>query len=379
MPKESPTTSSLWAGPTPHAWPWRGALVSSPSGPPVPRCARARAGRAQGSECCRSREGGGTLARAPSRGRGIGGAPRAATAGGTSHHSAWELGTQWHLVPSLRPTGIQRGTPRTKGGTPAAPGGGGGGDAAGGVRGALAVEQQPGRCGAPLQPRRDVVLWFQLGFWVGNARKGLQRGPRRRGWHQRAASLLPPPQLGATASTRRPGLCLPTGMGTWDTLSPCPQRRPPAPAAVGAGNPAAVGSHGDLMWHHAAPQPLPQPGCARTTLLTHCHLLGATEPPRGRSTWHTSPGPPQPPTTPFWSKPPGKHPQHQHGITPAPRPLRPPRSTNFFLGNLTFKAVVLVWPPAEAVPPVTAVPSLRPSLRRLLVSMQGSVRQFYSY
>lgn len=59
MPKESPTTSSLWAGPTPHAWPWRGALVSSPSGPPCPGVpVPGLAGLREASAAAAGREGG---------------------------------------------------------------------------------------------------------------------------------------------------------------------------------------------------------------------------------------------------------------------------------------------------------------------------------
>lgn len=385
MPKESPTTSSLWAGPTPHAWPGRGALVSSPSGPPVPRCPRDRAGRATGAGPSPARDqGSGAAAAGRERGHwhdlppgavafgDIGGAPRAATAGGTSHGSAWELGTQWHLVPSLRPTGIQRGTPRTKRGTPAAPGGGGGGegDAAGGVRGALAVmEQQPGRCGTPAPASPGCGTLVSAGILGWEREEGAAEGTP-------APRLAPGSRVSPATSPAwcrsqhpAPGALPPHGHGDLGHAVPMSPAPSPCPRRDGSRKPRSCGQpRGPAVAPRVPTLPhrpgvsLPRPGCASTTLLARCHLPGATKPPRGRSTWHTSPGPPHPPTTPFCSKPPREAPTApaQHHSGPAAASSSPQH--NFFLGNLTFKAVVLVRPPAEAVPPASAVPSLPPSL-----------------
>jgi len=242
MPKESPTTSSLWAGPqNPRSGagqaaavptqPWLGALVSSPPGIPVPRHRGPQAGRAQpgtgpGNRCCpRSCERVGTAARhLPPQDEVFGGAPGAATVAGTRQHSAWDLGTRWHLVPDLKPTG-SRGGPRGEGGTPAGLEEEGEGRLWGGSGGLWQwwSKAQAG-VGPPLrgaQPCQDAALWFQLGFWVGNTRKELERpspagdgAPCHSRHRRRATSLLPPPPA------------------WWHSQHPAPSAQHPAPRAL---------------------------------------------------------------------------------------------------------------------------------------------------
>lgn len=169
MPKESPTTSSLWAGPTPHAWPWRGALVSSPSGPPVSQCPHPRAGRATGAGLSPARNGGsdpregrGTLARPPPPGAvafgDIGGAP-----GGDTPSQCLAPGNTVASCPQPRTRWDPERHPEEKGGPQQPPEEEEGGDAAGGARGALAVmEQKPGGCGTRSSPagmRRFGFSW----------------------------------------------------------------------------------------------------------------------------------------------------------------------------------------------------------------------------
>lgn len=214
MPKESPTTSSLWAGPqNPRGGagqaaamptrPWRGALVSSPTSPPEPPVPRrpcpqgwqGDTGRAQprtgpGSRCCpRSRERGGTVARHLPPGAvafsGTGGAPRAATVVGTPQHSAWDLGTRWRLVPNLKPTDIQGDTPR-RSGDPGRTQRRTERRGCGGLWRAPAVmEQSPGGCGTPApgcpaSPGCGTLVSAGIAGW--ERKEGAGETLARRGW-----------------------------------------------------------------------------------------------------------------------------------------------------------------------------------------------------
>lgn len=208
----------------------------------------------------------------------------------------------------------------------------------------------------------EAALWFHMGFWVGGARPRCSAG----GWDEALLCPLLHPKA---------QLCHPVGSGTLGGMSPCHEPHYSRDTQNGSRwlhrREVAQGT----LHPQAAPRMSPgravAPGPHGTAI---CHLLGATKPPK--DTTKASYGARFPVPThipaPLWSRTLQKRPSlEQNPTEAAPPPPRPPSSQHCYIWEIShFKAVILV---RTSAPPIPSPPSLP----RLLVSMQGSLGYFY--